>query len=122
MNLKEAAKKAGVPYPTAARWAQFDILRADGGGISGRPWECSPRHVRQLQIINRLRDVMRLEKLQQAADTLEELGRSSISGRFLIVKGGEFIRIAGVKEVQGLISGPGDEIIIQLGEDPITKH
>ena len=89
-TMKDAAKIAGVPYRTVARWVEQGIIKVDG--YVGRHWVPVPwteKHTRELCTIARLRAAgLSLQRLREAAEYLHKLGHNPFSsGQFLVVGG-----------------------------------
>ncbi len=123
MRLKEAAEKAGVPYPTAARWLQQGVVKADGGGTRSTPWECGKKQIRELKILDRLRDAISFQKLRKAAEYLESIGHNPYSsGTFAVVNDDGLVKLTDRGEaVQLLGTDQGQTLCIPIGEDPVGE-
>lgn len=120
MKLREAAKKAQVPYPTAARWLQQGLVKADGGGRPGSPYEIGGKQIRELKVLDCLRQAMPFQKLKKAAERLETLGNPYDMGRFAVLEHGSLRCIADASEATDLIQeDKGQILLVPIGRDPM---
>ena len=118
MNLSQACEIAGVPQPTATGWIKADLIRVkDYVGRRGVPLKLGPKHVRELVILNKLRDVLPFGALRDAARYLRSLGANPYStGTFAAVSGppgkrrlvklcdtGEIVELLGKRRGQQLL-------------------
>ena len=89
MDLRLAADQAGISYRTAARWVESEIVRPVGYvGVQGAPIPITKKEARELRILAKLRGVLSLQALKQAAVYLRARGDNPFSeGRFAALRG-----------------------------------
>ena len=89
MDLRLACSLAGISYRTGARWIESGIVQPQGYlGIQGSPVPITRKEARELRILAKLRGVLSLQALKQAAVYLRARGDNPYSdGRFAALKG-----------------------------------
>lgn len=128
-SLRNAARLAGVPFPTAARWCQQGLIRLKGYKPAGwpmfKPLPWTAAATVELVNLGRLRHVLSLQELKRAARFLREtLGHNPFSsGRFMVIDLGkrELIKLCDSGEMIALLRQPGQLLLPlweQKPEDP----
>jgi hypothetical protein len=121
MNLKSMLEEhpiQGLTYRTAARWIEQGLVVADGGGVQRNEFEIGPKQLHELRTLTALRQVLSLQALKKAAQTLRAMGYNPFStGHFAVVEGGELVRLVSEEEAVALIRQPGQVCaVVRLGD------
>lgn len=123
MNLKEAARIAGVPQPTASRWIRAGLIRPEGYVCRQRvPVQMGQKELAELCNLARIRNLLSLQEMKKAARFLrEELGHNPFStGRFMVLDGPpgkrELVKVCSTGEAIALMKDRGQMLLFPVIE------
>ncbi len=119
MTLIEAAACIGVPQSTLTRWIQQGMVCPPGYvGRQRVEVDVTPKVLRELSVIAQLRRAgVSFQALRKVAKRLRAMKQNPFSsGRFVVLKGGELVKLCEAGEAVELIKHPGQ--IVVLLEEP----
>jgi len=103
----------GLTYRTAARWVEAGLVQTEGGGTQGRDLRIGEKELRELRTLAALRQVMSLQALRRAAQTLRRMGYNPFStGTFAVLECGELVRLVDEDTAVALIRQPGQRVAL----------
>lgn len=128
MDMQTAARRAGVPYPTVARWVQQGLITPpDYEGRPGGRVFFGEKELRELTLLVKLRGLLSLQALRKATAYLRKLGYNPLSTGYFAVLAGppnkrRLIKIddhGGAIELLG--KHRGQMLLIPLWDEPRVK-